>query len=372
MTTQRAPFRADQVGSLLRPDDVRDARAKHAAGEITAAALREVEDRAIKRMIARQEAIGLRGITDGECRRAAWTTDFQQELVGVTPKLVEAAAFAGAKPHTTQLMRVTGKLDFAGHSMIEHFKFLKANTHGTPKFTIPAPTMLASASRDWRDIVDKSAYPDIESMFHDLALAYRKAIKAFADAGCTYLQLDDVSLAFICDPKIREQFRSRGDDPDKMLNLWADLINSSLVGKPADMVISTHICRGNFRSSWFSSGGYEPVADVLFNRMNYDAYFMEYDSERAGGFEPLRFMPKNSHKQVVLGLVTSKTPELEDNGVIKKRIEQASAYVDLSRLCLSPQCGFGSTEHGNSLTEEQQWAKLGLCVDIARDVWGSV
>jgi 5-methyltetrahydropteroyltriglutamate--homocysteine methyltransferase len=365
------PCRADQVGSLLRPATVKEARAEFAAGRLPAAALTEVENRAIEQLIAQQERIGLRSITDGEARRTAWTTDFLQELDGVSSVIGEAAAFKGAAPHRTQVMKVTGKLGFSGHSMLKHFEFLKSHSHATPKFTIPSPTMLASASRDWRDVVDRKVYPTLEEMFTDLGLAYRKAVKAFADAGCKYLQFDDCSLAFVCDPKIRQQMQERGDDPDAMLDSWVTLINSALHGKPRDMVISTHMCRGNFRSTWLAQGGYEPVAESLLEKIDFDAYFLEYDTDRAGGFEPLRFLPKGGHKTVVLGLVTTKSGQLENKDEIKRRVEQAGRFVDPERLCLSPQCGFASTEQGNLLTEDEQWAKLAFVVKTADEIWGS-
>ena len=241
------PFRADHVGSLLRTQSVKRARAERGAGQLSTAELQAIEDEAIQELIERQESVGLKSITDGEARRTAWTTDFLQELDGITSTVGAAAAFQGAAAHRTKVMRVTGRLGFSGHSMLEHFKFLQAHTRATPKFTIPSPTMLASASRDWREIVDRSVYPTLQEMFVDLGLAYRKAIKAFADAGCRYLQLDDCSLAYLCDPKIRRQMTERSDDPDAMFESWIDLINSALYDKPAGMVISTHICRGNFR-----------------------------------------------------------------------------------------------------------------------------
>ena len=370
MNDERPPFRADHVGSLLRPAAVRDARAKYAKGEIDQAALTAVEDEHVKRLIAKEESLGLKSVTDGEMRREAWTTDFLQEIDGVECVMADAVKFQGAAAHRTKVTRVTGKLGYSGHPMIRHFKFLKEHTGATPKMTIPAPTMLASASRDWRDIVDRTVYPTLDEMFHDLGLAYRKAIRDFADAGCRYLQLDDCSLAFACDAAVRQKMQARGDDPNAMLERWVALLNSALAEKLPSMTVSTHICRGNFRSTWMAQGGYEPIAETLFNRINFDAYFLEYDSDRAGGFEPLRFLPKNSHKKVVLGLITSKTGVLEDKDTIKRRIDQATTYVDLSRLCLSPQCGFASTEEGNELAEEQQWAKLRLAVEVADEVWG--
>jgi len=367
---QNPPFRADQVGSLLRCAAVHEARAKQAKGEISVDALKAVEDATIKQLIAKQESVGLKSITDGEIRRAAWTTDFLRELDGVSAGQ-HLVKFEGGEEHITTSLQITGKLGFSSHPMVEHFTFLKENTNQTPKMTIPSPLMLASPSRDWREAVDRSIYPTLSSMFDDLGEAYRKAVRAFHDAGCRYLQFDDCAFAFLCDAGVRKKVEARGDDPDEMMEDWIALLNSILDDKPADMTISTHMCRGNFRSTWLASGGYEPVADQVFNRINYDAYFLEYDSDRAGGFEPLRFIPKTGHKQVVLGLVTTKVAALESKDDIKRRIDQATAFVDLDRLCLSPQCGFASTEEGNALAESEQWRKLGMVVEIAEEVWGS-
>jgi 5-methyltetrahydropteroyltriglutamate--homocysteine methyltransferase len=367
----KPPYRADHVGSLLRPKAVHEARAKRAKGEIDNAALKAVEDVAVEAAIKGQERVGLDAITDGELRRGAWSFDFLEELDGVEWTLAEAAPFKGAAAHQSKMLKVTGKLGFSGHPMLEHFKFLKSHTSRTPKMTIPSPTMLASVSRDWRTSVDRSVYPTLPEMFVDLGLAYRKAVRAFYDAGCRYLQLDDCSLAFVCDPQIREQVKERGDDPDTLLEDWVGLINSALADKPDDMVVTTHVCRGNFRSTWLSEGGYEPVAEALFGRIGFDGFFLEYDSDRAGGFEPLRHISKSSAQTVVLGLITSKTGDLEDKGEIERRIDQAAAYVDRDRLCISPQCGFASTEEGNALSEDQQWAKLAEVVEIAGEVWGA-
>jgi 5-methyltetrahydropteroyltriglutamate--homocysteine methyltransferase len=368
------PFRAEHVGSLLRPADVRVARAERAEGKISAQQLAAVEDRAIERVVAHQEAIGLRSITDGEIRRESWAGDFLSGLDGTTTVLLDAPMPAegqqraeAAKPMKTAI--VTGKIGFSDHPMLGHFRFVSESTKATPKMTIPAPAMMVSASRNWRQIVNREAYADINEFYGDLGLAYRKAVRAFYDVGCRYLQFDDVNLAYFCDPNTRAQLKLRGDDPDALLRTWVEVVNTAISDRPSDMVIATHICRGNFRSSWFASGGYEPIADVLFNQFDYDGYFLEYDSERAGGFEPLRFVPKGK-KFVVLGLLTSKTGDLEDKGLIKSRIETATRYVDLGQLCLSPQCGFSSTEHGNVLTEEQQWDKLTEVVEIADEVWG--
>jgi 5-methyltetrahydropteroyltriglutamate--homocysteine methyltransferase len=371
MSTTTRPFRADHVGSLLRSAEVRDARAKHAAGEMTAEALAQVEDVAIERVITRQEQVGLKGVTDGEIRRGAWQWDFLERLDGVEVGMGEAAPFAGAPPKS-KVVRVVGKLDFTHHPMLDHFAFLKAHAHATPKMTLPSPTMLVSAMRDWRDIVSAEAYPHLEDFYADLGQAYRKAVAAFAAAGCTYLQLDDCNLSYLCDPTAREKIKARGDDPDALLEAWVTLINTALSGRGEGMTVSTHICRGNFRSNWVASGGYEPIAETIFNRLNYDAFFLEYDSDRAGGFEPLRFVPKAGKSKIVLGLITTKTGEMETKDLLKRRIDAAGEYVDLDRLCLSPQCGFASTEEGNVIAEDAQWAKLALAVEVANEVWGGV
>jgi methionine synthase II (cobalamin-independent) len=363
------PFHADHVGSLLRPAAIREARAKRAKGEIGAAALAEIEDREIARCIARQEEIGLKAVTDGEYRRYAWMTDFLAGLDGAVEVEVKLPLPGGGND-TMTIARITGKLGFSGHPMLDHFRFLAAHTKVTPKISIPSPSMLISVLRDWREGVSETAYPRLEDFRRDVGAAYRDAVRAFAAAGCTYLQIDDCNLAYLCDPTFRERIKGRGLDPDQVVDGFVETINAAIAGKPAGMTVATHVCRGNFRSTWFSRGGYEPVAEALFNRIGVDAYFLEYDSERAGGFDPLRFVPKN--KIVVLGLVTSKTPELEPKDTIKRRIDEAAKYVPLERLCLSPQCGFASTEHGNVLTEDQQWAKLAHVVAIARDVWGEV
>jgi 5-methyltetrahydropteroyltriglutamate--homocysteine methyltransferase len=249
-----------------------------------------------------------------------------------------------------------------------HFEFLREHSHETPKMTIPAPAMIVSALRDWRDVISPEAYPDIEEFYRDLAVTYRDTVQAFYDVGCRYLQFDDVNLAYLCDTNTREKLRSRGDDPDAMLQTWVRVVNEAISNRPADMVISTHICRGNFRSTWLVDGDYEPIADVLFNQFDYDAYFLEYDTERAGSFDPLRLFPKTK-KQLVLGLVTTKTGTVEDRDTIKSRIDAAAKFVDHERLCLSPQCGFASTEEGNLLTEDEQWAKMEWTAETAREMW---
>jgi 5-methyltetrahydropteroyltriglutamate--homocysteine methyltransferase len=273
--------------------------------------------------------------------------------------------FAGMQTRA-EAPHIFGKIGFDGHPFLDHFRFLKAHTSRTPKFTIPSPSMLHY--RGGRKLIDAAAYPDLDLFYADLAAAYRRAVEAFYDAGCRYLQLDDVSFAYLCDPEQRQMLRDRGDDPDRQPRIYADMINHAIAGRPSDMVVTMHLCRGNFRSTFVASGGYEPVADLLFNSIRADGYFMEWDSDRAGGFEPLRFLPKG--KTVVLGLVTTKTGSLEDRDSIRRRIDDAAAHAPIEQLCLSPQCGFASTEEGNSLAEDEEWAKLGLITEIARDVWG--
>jgi 5-methyltetrahydropteroyltriglutamate--homocysteine methyltransferase len=367
--TQRTkpPFRADHVGSLLRPAKLKEARAKREAGAIDPAAFKAIEDEAIRQVIAKQEAIGLRSITDGEYRRAMWHFDFLERLDGVESfDSDHGIAFKGNLQTKAKGLRVKGKLGFSGHPMTEHFRFVKSNAKATPKMTIPSPSVLHF--RGGRKAVDQKIYPRMDEFYRDLGEAYRKAVRAFADAGCRYLQLDETNLAYLCDPEQRKMLSDRGDDPEKLPMVYADMINRAISDRPSDMVISMHLCRGNFRSSWISSGGYEPVAEILFNKIGVDAYFMEYDSERAGGFEPLRFLPKG--KTVVLGLVTSKTGTLESKDAIKRRIEAAAKFAPVEQFGLSPQCGFASTEEGNVLAEDEQWAKLRMIVELANDVWG--
>ncbi len=368
MTRNVPPFRADHVGSLLRPATLKEARERRAAGKIDAAELKDIEDREISAVIRRQEDIGLKAVTDGEFRRAFWQIDFLERLDGVEAYEGERKIkFEGKQPRPV-LLRTNGKLGFTSHPMLEHFRFLKANARVTPKMTIPSPTSLHF--RYGRDAIDKSVYPTMEAFYADLGQAYAGAITAFADAGCRYLQIDEVNFAYLCDPKLREQVRERGENPDTLPQTYADLLNAAIATKPKDMVVTMHLCRGNFQSTFVASGGYDPVAETLFQKIGVDGYFLEYDSERAGGFEPLRLVPK--HKTVVLGLVTSKTGTLESKDALKRRIDEAAGHIDLSQLCLSPQCGFASTEEGNLLADAEQWAKLALCVDTARDVWGGV
>ncbi len=367
MPRTKPPFRADHVGSLLRSVALKAARGKRERGEISAAELAAVEDREIEKVIRKQEDVGLRSVTDGEFRRAFWNYDFLGKLNGVEAYLGERKIkFQGRQPKP-MMLRVIGKLGaHRAHPMIEHFKFVAAHAKVTPKMTIPSPSSLHF--RYGRDAVPASIYPAMDDFYRDLGESYRAAVRAFADAGCRYLQLDEVNFAYLCDPKLRAFVAERGDDPRTLPHIYARMINAAISDVPADMTKAMHLCRGNFQSSFVASGGYEPVAEILFNEIDIDAYFMEYDSDRAGGFEPLRFVPKG--KMVVLGLVTSKSGTLESKDAIKRRIDEAAKFVALEQLCLSPQCGFASSEEGNILAEDEQWAKLRRIVEVADEVWG--
>jgi len=362
-----APFRADHVGSLLRPAALKQARAKHANGEIPADALREIEDREIEKIVKKQEEVGLKLATDGEFRRSWWHFDFFRSLKGIEFYFTDKGIKFHGVDTKAESVPTVGKLAFAGHPHLDDFKFLKAHCRVVPKMTIPAPGVLHF--RQGRVSVSRQVYPDLDAFFDDLGRAYRDAVQAFAAAGCRYLQLDDTTWAMMCDAKERQHSRERGDDPDKLPKIYARVINMALEGKPADMVVTMHSCRGNFRSTWIAEGGYEPVAETMFNDTKLDGYFLEYDSDRAGSFEPLRYFPKGK-KQLVLGLVTSKSGRLEPKDDIKRRIDEATKYVALDQLCLSPQCGFASTEEGNVLAEDEQWAKLRMIVELADEVWG--
>ena len=367
MPRTKPPFRADHVGSLLRSVALKAARGKRERGEISAAELAAVEDREIEKVIRKQEDVGLRSVTDGEFRRAFWNYDFLGRLNGVEAYLGERKIkFQGRQPKP-MMLRVIGKLGaHRAHPMIEHFKFVAAHAKVTPKMTIPSPSSLHF--RYGRDAVPASIYPAMDDFYRDLGESYRAVVRAFADAGCRYLQLDEVNFAYLCDPKLRAFVAERGDDPRTLPHIYARMINAAISDVPADMTKAMHLCRGNFQSSFVASGGYEPVAEILFNEIDIDAYFMEYDSDRAGGFEPLRFVPKG--KMVVLGLVTSKSGTLESKDTIKRRIDEAAKFVALEQLCLSPQCGFASSEEGNILAEDEQWAKLRRIVEVADEVWG--
>jgi 5-methyltetrahydropteroyltriglutamate--homocysteine methyltransferase len=360
------PFRADHVGSLLRPVALKEARAKRERNEINAEALRAIEDREIEKAIKKQEETGLRLATDGEFRRSWWHFDFFRGLAGVTFYTADHGIQFHGVQTKAEAIRIDGKVGFSGHAMLDHFKFLQAHARVAPKMTIPAPSTFHF--RQGRAAISKDVYPDLDAFFDDLAGAYRAAIRAFYGAGCRYLQFDDTAWAMLCDPNERAQSKRRGDDPGSLPQRYARLTNAALEGKPADMAITMHSCRGNFRSTFIASGGYDFVAEHLLGHTNFDGYFLEYDSARAGGFEPLRFLPKGK-KQLVLGLVTSKNGALESKDDIKRRIDEATKYVALDQLCLSPQCGFASTEEGNILAEDEQWAKLRLIVEIAEEVW---
>jgi methionine synthase II (cobalamin-independent) len=363
----KPPFRADHVGSLLRPKALKEARAQREKGDISAEQLKAIEDREIAAVIKKQEEVGLKAGTDGEFRRAFWNYDFLGALPGAEAYLGERKIkFEGVNPKP-MMMRVTGKLGtFTTHPMIAHFKYLAGHTRVVPKMTIPSPSSMHF--RYGRDAIPESIYPDMTEFYRDLGQTYRQAVRAFADAGCRYLQLDEVNLAYLCDPKLRAQVTDRGESAAELPGIYAKLINAAISDIPPDMTITMHLCRGNFQSTFVASGGYEPVAEVLFNAINVHGYFMEYDSDRAGGFEPLRLVPKG--KTVVLGLVTSKSGRLESKDELKRRIDQAAKFIDLDQLCLSPQCGFASTEEGNILAEDEQWAKLRMIVEVAQEVWG--
>lgn len=362
----RPPFRADHVGSLLRPAALKEAREQHARGEIDSAALAAVEDAEIERVVARQEAIGLKAVTDGEFRRSWWHLDFLWGLDGVERnELSQGVKFAGVVTRA-EGVRIAGRLGFSGHAMLDHFRFLQAHTKRVPKMTIPAPS--AIYGRPARPPIDADVYPDLDAFFVDLGRTYREAVNAFADAGCRYLQLDEVFIAMLCDEGYRRQMLERGDDPDTLLRLYGSLINRAIADVPDDMTITMHLCRGNFRSTFMGAGGYDAVQEVLFGEIAVDGYFMEYDDDRSGSFEPLRRLPKD--KRVVLGIVTSKRGRLESRDDLLRRIDEAARFADLDQLCLSCQCGFASTEEGNVLSEDEQWAKLDRIVEVADEVWG--
>lgn len=358
--TNSPPYRADQVGSLLRPAALREARVKRARGEIAAAALQELEDREIARVIARQEAVGLQAVTDGEFRRRTWMTDFIAGLDGISTEEPPG----NPSPYPT--LKVTGKIGYRPHPMLAHFNYVKTHTKVAPKMCIPSPTHIATVLRDWRETVDQNIYPSLDAVYADAGPAYRQAIRAFADAGCRYLQIDDCNFAFLCDPAIRDQLRKRGDDPDRLLQSYVDVVNEALRDRPAGLAVTMHSCRGN-TGRGFASGGYEWIAEALFGRVNVDGFFLEFDDDRSGGFEPLRFLSKN--KVAALGLVSTKRKELEPADNLKRRVEEATKFVDPDWLTLCPQCGFASSQGVDRLTEDEQWAKLGHIVAVAGEIW---
>jgi 5-methyltetrahydropteroyltriglutamate--homocysteine methyltransferase len=359
----KPPFRADQVGSLLRPRELAEARMNFKQGKLDAPSLKAIEDRSIREAISKQESVGLEAITDGEFRRDWWHLDFMSQLDGVTTIANPGPKFGGTEEQPP-IPSVTGKVGCSKPIMVGDFSFLKQNAKKTAKFTMPSPAMLHL--RGGRGSISRTVYPDLAEFWADTAAAYRKAIRQLAEAGCTYLQLDDVSFSYLCDPKIRETARQNGDDPAALPRTYANAITDALKDRPAGMTVTMHTCRGNFKSSWVASGGYETVAEAMFSS-GVDAFFMEFDSERAGGFEPLRYLPRG--KKVVLGLVTTKLGELESKEFLFERIKEAEKFIPLDNLCLSPQCGFSSTHHGNSLTADEQWRKLERVVEVAREVW---
>ena len=370
----KPPFRADQVGSLLRPAVLAEARAQYKRGALSAAALRQVEDDSIRAVVDKQRSIGMRSITDGELRRDYWHIDFPRELDGVTITAMPDQNRFGGTEDQPPVATVTGKVGCPKPIMVDAFAFLHGITAAggaaglegvTAKVTIPSPSMLYM--RGGRKSVSASVYPDLEEFWHDVAAAYQKAIRFFAERGCTYLQLDDVSFAYLCDPKFRDGCRLNGDDPNALPQVFADAVNAALRARPAGMTVTMHTCRGNFKSSWVAEGGYESIAECMF-AIDVDGFFMEFDSARAGSFEPLRYLPAG--KKAVLGLVTTKQGAIESADEIKRRIDAASAYVPLEALCVSPQCGFSSTHHGNAVSESEQWRKLELVVRVAGEVWG--
>ena len=369
---QKAPFRLDHVGSFLRPERLKEARAKFNDGEITAEELERVENEEIIALIEKEKELGLKSVTDGEFRRAFWHLDFLENLDGV--ELVEVDHFSvqfkdkDVKPKT---LRIVGKVDFSeDHPFVKHFRFLKEHAGDTPvKLTIPSPSMLHLITQvREKNYVPIERYKDNEALFYDdVVAAYRKALQCFYDLGCRNIQLDDTSWGEFCALDKREAYEARGFDLEQIARDYVDVLNRVIEWKPEDLVVNMHICRGNFRSTWFSSGGYEPVAKTLFAHCRVDGFFLEYDSDRAGDFTPLRFI---KNQKVVLGLITSKSGDLEDKGEVISRIKEASQYVPLEQLCLSPQCGFSSTEEGNILTIEAQWDKLKLIDEIVHEVWG--
>ena len=369
----RPPFRADHVGSYLRPERLRAARERFAAGHMAAQELHAIEDDCIREVVHAQEHAGLSGITDGEFRRTYFHLDFLERFEGVETHYGEFVAKfrkddgseVGFKPPT---MHVGSKIKWVGPIQGPDFDFLKSATTRTPKVCIPAPSMLHF--RGGREAISEGVYPDLEDFYADLTAAYRAEIADLAARGLRYLQFDDTNLAYLCDPDIRARTRARGDDPDTLTRLYCRLINDSIRGRPSDMTVCVHLCRGNFKSAWVAQGGYEPVAEILLNEMKIDEFFLEYDDERSGGFAPLRFLPKG--KKVVLGLVSSKFATLESKDALKRRIDEAAKIVPLEQLAISPQCGFSSTAEGNVVSVDDERKKLELCVGVARDVWGGL
>lgn len=360
---EQPPFRADHVGSLLRPRSLLELRDRAERGEVSAAALRAHEDECIREVVAMQENLGLQSVTDGEYRRESFHGDFIGRLGGVEFKLFNPGREVGKAPFVAV---VSDKMTRPVEGIeVANFSFLQSVTRATAKQTIPSPTM--THFRGGREAIDRGAYPEMESFFADLARVYREEVAGLAAAGCRYLQLDDTNLAYLCDDKMRAQAAARGEDVTRLPHDYAALINDSIRDRPADMSVCVHLCRGNARSRWFARGGYEPIAEVVFNELDVDGFFLEYDDDRSGDFTPLRFVPAN--KTIVLGLLTSKSGALEDTEEIKRRVDAAAEYIDLEQLCLSPQCGFASAMQGNLLTEDDEKRKLALVVELAEEIW---
>jgi 5-methyltetrahydropteroyltriglutamate--homocysteine methyltransferase len=369
LAPNKPPFRADHVGSLLRPREILEARQKVTEGTMTGSELRKIEDRHIKEAVALQESVGLKAVTDGEYRRGMWHLDFLEQIDGV--ELREGTAVmkfqnAEFRPPTPHIVK---KLSHRKSIMGPDFAYLKSVAKAMPKVCIPSPSLLHF--RGGRGAIAKDAYPDLALFFGDLAKVYNDEMLSLAKLGCRYIQIDETDFAYLCDPKFRDMVTKLGEDPEKLPHTYARLINESIAGRPADMTVAIHICRGNFAGTWLAQGGYEPVAEALFQEIDVDGYFLEYDDQRSGGFEPLRFLPKG-RKVVVLGLITTKRPALESKDELKRRIDEAARYVPLEQLALSPQCGFASSTHGNPVTFDDQKRKLELVVGVAREVWGSV
>ncbi len=367
----KGPFRADHVGSLLRPEELKQARIMVQQGAISRHALREIEDRCIREVVALQESAGLNSVTDGEFRRAMWHTDFLLGFDGVEATHSQYAAkfrgADGASAETRSMLVVKDKFRRTKPIMLDHFKYLKSMANKTAKFCMPAATYLHM--RGGRHVVDAAAYPDMAEFWADVATGYQAEIADLAAAGAKYIQIDDVSFANLCDPDIRRQVANDGEDPEKLPAFYAGVINTLIAGRPDDMTVTLHTCRGNHESMWMAAGGYDPVAEAVFNIVDVDGFFLEFDDERSGGFAPLRFVPKG--KKVVLGLVSSKLAALESKDDLKRRIDEATKYLPLEQLCLSPQCGFASTSGGNKITVDIERRKLELIVETATDVWGS-
>jgi 5-methyltetrahydropteroyltriglutamate--homocysteine methyltransferase len=365
----KPPFRADQVGSLLRPPELRDAHERFLKNEFPLEKLQELQDKHIREVIAYQEDLGFQGVTDGEFRRTSFSSDFIEKLDGAkSPGSLELKVDAGAGQFAPRAFRVEGKLRHARPIEVEGFAFLKAHTRRTPKQTIPSPTMLL---RGGREAVSRAAYPDFEEFRADVARVYREELAQLGAAGCTYVQLDDTNYAYLCDAKLRETFRQWGYDPATLADEFAALINASIAERPKGMIACVHICRGNSAGKWAAEGAYEPIAESLFTQLEVDGYFLEYDDARSGGFAPLRHYPIGSGKRIVLGLVSTKNPEIEAKDTLKRRIDEAAKFVPLEDLCISPQCGFASTWRGNPIGEDVQRRKLERVVEVAREVWGT-